>query len=100
MTDHLAEELRGIAQDAADTEAHPVIAERLLKLVEHVEQVGEPDEHTLEVAGLDTEQEIRRNALVTAQKLMERCGIVYDVSQVLDVAEVFAAYIRTGQRPS
>lgn len=106
MTDHLADELRGILDDLHDAEYGSVpkalVRERLLRLVEHVEQVGEPDGQVLDVAGLDTDQEIRARALdVAAYVIGDVSGTVAGVAQhLVDLAEPLVDWIRAGQRPS
>jgi hypothetical protein len=109
VTNHLADELRGILaeldNDPMSGHIEPITRERLVMLIAHVERLHAEPEPTVEItaAGLDPEQEIRARALDAAAGVayypLESGSAAAVVNQVLDVAELLTAWIRHGARP-
>jgi hypothetical protein len=104
MTNHLADELRQILTDLDNDpmsgHLEPTTRERLVVLIAHVERLHAEPEPTVELtaSGLDPEQEIRARALEAAGRQEPADG--WDgIGDLLDTADVFAGYIRTGARP-
>jgi hypothetical protein len=98
MTNHLANELRGIIADL-DTLGTASATDRLVQLIAHVERLHAEPEPTAELttAGLDSEQEIRARALDAVARLFT--GAPPTTFGVTELAEDFADWIRDGSRP-
>lgn len=101
---YLALELQGILDDLHDAEHGVVpkrlVRERLERLTEHVERLGDELTELLEAvtSGLEPDQQIRAEALDAALRIAlfgDRSAMVDDV---LDLADGLADWIRTGER--
>lgn len=109
MTNHLADELRGILDDLHDAEHGDVpkalVRERLERLVEHVERLAtkpvEVDASTELTAsfGLEPEQEIRTQAARSLAWRYPSARNPEDYTEFWDQLDALADWIRTGQRP-
>jgi hypothetical protein len=103
MTNHLADELRGILaeldNDPMSGYVEITTRERLRALIAHVERLhAEPEPATeLTASGLDPEQEIRARALDAVARLFT--GAPPTTFSATELAEDFADWIRHGARP-
>jgi hypothetical protein len=107
VTNHLAVELRQLVDQLDNTPPELIYSGfrgRLVDLAFRVEQLGHQlDALEVAAAGLDQEQEIRARALEAAAGVayypLDSGSAAAVTNQVLDVAELLAAYIRDGTRP-
>jgi hypothetical protein len=107
-TNYLADDLRQILTDLdhgpMSGPLRPITRERLVALIAHVERLGDqPAELEATATGRDPEREqaIRSDALSAAVMVLGDVAgtTVGVVGHVVDLAELFVGWIRTGTRP-